>query len=188
MRSKHGISSFISCNSKHITLSLRNSPAKSQDDLWKWYVNVVPFFRCSIIWISQSLSFLVSCFNLYWWAINMSSNGMIFMLPPNVQVTTEFWHDALSSTSDPLSNRLLISALEMILNVVVPVQNSFLLFVRSMLFPANLHESLIVLPLDWNTWYVFSIIPETVSIYMVRNQPLWEQTFFFLGFCALSPV
>ena len=49
---------------------------------------------------------------------------------------------------DPLSNRLSISALEMILNVVVPVQNSFLLFVRSMLFPANLHESLIVLPLD----------------------------------------
>ena len=70
------------------------------------------------------------------------------MLPSNVQVTTEFWHDALSSTSDPLSNKLSRSALDMILNVVVPVQNSFLLFVRSMLFPANLHESLIVLPLD----------------------------------------
>ena len=37
---------------------------------------------------------------------------------------------------------------------LVPVQNSFLLFVCSMLFPANLHESLIVLPLDWNIWYV----------------------------------
>ena len=85
----------------------------------------------STIWISQSLSFLVLCFSLYWWAINMSSNGMIFMLPSKVQVTTEFWHDALSSTSDPLSNRLLISALEMILNVVVPVQiHFFYLFVR----------------------------------------------------------
>ena len=152
MRSRQGVSSFSSCNSKHITVSLRNSPTKSQDDLRKWYFKVVPFFLCNIIWISQSLSFLVSCFNLYWWATNMSSSGMIFMLPSNVQVTTEFWHDALSSTSDPLSNRLSRSALEMILNVVVPVQNSFLLFVHSMLFPANLHESLIVLPLDWNTW------------------------------------
>ena len=53
----------------------------------------------------------------------MSCKGMIFMLLSNVQVTTEFWHDALSSTSDPLSKRLSISALEMILNVVVPVQN-----------------------------------------------------------------
>ena len=188
MRSKNGISSFISCNSKHITVLLRSPPTKSYDDLWKWYVKVVPFFRCSTIWISQSLSFLVSCFSLYWWAINMSSNGIIFMLPSKVQVTTEFWHDALSSTSDPLSNRLLISALEMILNVVVPVQNSFLLFVRSMLFPANLHESLIVLPLDWNTWYVSRSSRNRFNLHGKKSASLGTNILLLGVLCTLTSV
>ena len=110
------------------------------------------------------------------------------MLPSKVQVTTEFWHDALSSTSDPLSNRLLISALEMILDVVVPVQNSFLLFVRSMLFPANLHESLIVLPLD----EISDMFPDhhgIVSIYMVGNPASLGTNILLLGvLCTLISV
>ena len=110
------------------------------------------------------------------------------MLPSNVQVTTEFWHDAPSSTSDPLSNRLLISALEMILNVVVPVQNSFLLFVRSMLFPANLHESLIVLPLDWNTWYVSRSSRNRFNLHGKKSASLGTNILLLGVLCTLTSV
>ena len=57
-----------------------------------------------------------------------------------------------------------------------------------MLFPANLHESLIVLPLDWNTWYVSRSSRNRFNLHGKKSASLGTNILLLGVLCTLTSV